>query len=693
MAPANEKLRRLLAPRHLAVIGGEAARIVVEQCLAVGFKGEIWPVNPRRAEIAGIPCVPSLEDLPEVPDAAFVGVPREATVEVVGALADRGVAGAVCYAAGFAERGAEGAALQERLVAAAGEMAVVGPNCFGLLNYLDGAALWPEGHGGEARDRGVALVMQSGNIALNLTMQERSLPIAYVISAGNQACLGLGDYVDALIDDPRVSAIGLYIEGLSDVPGFARAAARALEKGVPLVALKTGNSEMGARIALSHTSSLAGTEALYDALFKRLGVLRVETLGAFIETLKYFVVAPPLPGPRLAVTCCSGGEASLAADLAAQLGLELPALDQDQVAALTEVLSDIVTIANPLDYNTVVWGNRDGLTRTFSAMMAGQADAAVLLIDYPRSGTPGYQAWDAATEALVAASPERAVQRVIISTLPELMPATVRDYAMARGVVPLQGLEEGFIALALAARYDAARRAPAGPTELLAPPPVAGQAVTLDEAESKARLAPYGLAAPPGRLVGADEAPGAAAEIGFPVVVKAVSATLAHKTEAGAVKLNLRSEPAVAEAIAAMAPLGVDRLLVESMVEDGVAEMIIGVQRDPQFGLVLVLGAGGVLVELMADSRSLLLPCDRAQVLDALESLKGWRLLTGFRGRPAGDIEALVEAALAVARFAEDHAESLLELDLNPVLVRPAGQGVVVADALIRLAEKEEKDD
>ncbi|MEM7224883.1 MAG: acetate--CoA ligase family protein [Pseudomonadota bacterium] len=690
MAPAPHRLHRLLSPRHLAVIGGESARIVVEQCREIGFPGEIWPVNPRRDEIAGLPCYPSLSALPEAPDAAFVGVPREATIDVVGELAALGAGGAVCYAAGFAECGAEGAALQERLVSAAGDMPVSGPNCYGLINHLDGAALWPEGDGCGRIERGVALVMQSGNIALNLTMQQRSLPIAYVISAGNQACLGLGDYVDALIEDPRVSAIGLYIEGLTDVPGFAKAAARALEKGVPLVALKTGNSEMGARIALSHTSSLAGTETLYDALFDRLGVLRVKTLGAFIETLKYFAVAPPLAGNRLAVTCCSGGEASLAADLAADLGLDLPSLTEVQIAEMSEVLSDIVTIANPLDYNTVVWGNRDGLTRAFTSLVAGEVDGAVLLIDYPHPETRGYAAWDVASEALIAASAGTGVQPVLLSTLPELLPRSVREDAIARGAVPLQGLDEGFTALSLAARYGVARRSGNVPAELLVPGELPCPAVTLDEWESKQRLAAYGLAAPEGRLVAAEAAPVEAAKIGFPVVLKAVSADLAHKTEAGAVALNLESDQAVAEAVARMAPLGAERFLVERMVTDGVAELILGIQRDPQFGLVLVIGSGGVLVELMADSRSLLLPTNRDQVMAALESLKGFKLLTGFRGRAAGDVEAVVEAALALARFAQDHAERLAELDVNPLIVRPAGHGVVVADALIRLADEGE---
>ena len=270
-------LKRLLSPRHVAVVGGRDAAMVVRQCRAIGYAGEIWPVNPHRDSVEDLPCFRAVEDLPEAPDAAFIAVPAEATIEVVGRLAAIGAGGCVCYAAGFAEVGGDGIERQRRLVEAAGDLALSGPNCYGLINALDGAALFPDNHGCTPVARGAAIVSQSGNIGINVTMQGRSLPLSHMISAGNQAVTGLGDYVMALAEDPRVTAIGLILESVTDVELFSRAAARALERGVPIVALKCGRSAAGARATLSHTSSLAGEAELYDALFERLGIVAVET--------------------------------------------------------------------------------------------------------------------------------------------------------------------------------------------------------------------------------------------------------------------------------------------------------------------------------------------------------------------------------------------------------------------------------
>src|SRR5215813_12866148 len=268
-------LRRVLKPRHVAFVGGKGLAGPIKGCLAGGFTGQIWPVHPSYPEIGGIACHPSIEALPEAPDAAYVAAPREATVGIVRALAKRGAGGCVCYAAGFAEVGPEGAALQRELVEAAGELALVGPISYGILNYIDGVTMFASGPGGTRTERGAAFVGQSGNIALTLTMNQRSVPFSYVISAGAQAVLSLADYVDGLADDPRVTAIGLYIEGLSDIPAFSRAAVEAIERGKPIVALKVGRSELGAKLAMSHTSSLAGSDQFYDTLFERLGIIRV----------------------------------------------------------------------------------------------------------------------------------------------------------------------------------------------------------------------------------------------------------------------------------------------------------------------------------------------------------------------------------------------------------------------------------
>jgi len=697
-APAWPDLARLLAPRHIAVVGGREAAIVVRQCRAGGFSGPIWPVNPALAELEGLACYDSVVALPEPPDLSFIAVPRGVTVDVVRELAALDAGGVVCYAAGFAEVGPEGAELQRELVAAAGAMPLVGPNCFGLLNYLDGAALWPDQHGGAAVSRGVAIVTQSGNMGINLTMQGRSLPIAYMISIGNQAALGFADYIAALAEDQRVSAIGLYIEGLTDVAAFSRAAARALERGVPIVAIKSGNSETGARTAMSHTSALAGTEALNDALFRRLGIVRVGSLHAFLETLKFLDLAGPIAGRRLGLMSCSGGEAALFADLATPRGFTFPPLEKARADSLRAQLPDFTTIANPLDYNTAIWGDRKAMERCFATMLANGFDFTVLVFDYPRTAVPGIEAWDSALDAFVAAVEATGARAAVMSTIAELLPAAARERLAACGIVPLQGLEEAVVAIEAAAFYGEARArilVRGSACAVILPPvgPSPPSAPVIGESDGKRLLAAHGLAVPEGHLVAPKEAARAAAELGYPVAVKGVAPGLAHKSDLDAVQLNLGTAEAVAAAADDVRALLPDppgsppRVLVERMVEGAVAEVLVGVTADAQFGLALVLGSGGTLVELVQDSRTLLLPATRAEVAEALDSLRVARLIAGYRGRPEGDREAVIEAVLAIAAFAEARRGRLAELDVNPLMVLPRGQGAVVADVMIRMNE------
>ena len=269
----------------LAFVGGDPAEVAIRQCMALGFAGDLWPVHPHRSTMAGLPVFASLGDLPSPPDAALVAVNRNATVEVVGQLAKMGAGAAVCYASGFAEVGGDGVGLQEALVAAAGDMPLVGPNCYGTVSATVGAALWPDQQGLSRVDRGVALVTQSGNIGLNLTMQDRAMGISHVLTLGNQAGLGVEDCLEALVGDPSVSGIGLHVEALGDVARFEAACHVALEAGIPIVVLKTGSSDQGALIAASHTSSLVGNEAAYGALFDRSGVRRVRSIPELLDTL------------------------------------------------------------------------------------------------------------------------------------------------------------------------------------------------------------------------------------------------------------------------------------------------------------------------------------------------------------------------------------------------------------------------
>ncbi len=676
-------LARLLSPRSLVVIGGREAAEVIRQCERIGFKGEIWPVNPKRAEVAGRKAFARLEDIPGIPDAAFIAVPRDATIDAVAALAKMGAGGAVCYASGFAEVGPEGAVLQDKLVAASGDLALLGPNCYGLLNYLDGAALWPDQHGGLSVQKGVAIITQSGNIGLNLTMQARSLPLAYLISAGNKAKGDLGEMIDTLLDDDRVTAIGLHIEGLDDIERFSQAALRALDKGVPIVAIKTGRSEAGAALTLSHTSSLAGSDALFDALFKRYGIGRAKDVSVFIETLKLLHVHGPLSGNTVSSMSCSGGEAGLVADLASDAGLPTPPLPKDAEAKLFEALGPKVPLANPLDYHTYIWGNLEASTATFSAMLGAGYAMNLLILDFPREDRCDASSWEATLAAFEAAQKATGAKAALVASLPESLPEAVGQRMIASGIAPMQGISECMEAIRIASeigtRRTAQRSAPLRSTASINEP-----IRMLDEPTGKAVLAQHGLTIPHSRVIALDGVADAANAIGYPVVVKAVSESIAHKTEAGAVKLNLKTPDAAREAATSIAHIS-NQFLVEAMQTNIVAEMIVGITRDPLFGPTLTFGSGGILVELLKDAASLLLPVRRAEVEQAFDTLKLARLVNGFRGKPKGDRKAAIDAIMAVAAFAESHRDTLVELDANPVLILE--QGAVAVDAMIRLAD------
>lgn len=682
---AQGTLSRLLRPRTIAVFGGRAAAEVVRQSDRMGFRGEIWPVHPRHQSVEGRRAFRSVAALPSAPDAAFLAINRHLTVEVVSALAERGAGGAVAYASGFAETPKDGAALQNELIAAAQAMPFLGPNCYGFINYFDGALLWPDQHGGRTVERGVAIVTQSGNIGLNLTMQKRALPIGYLVTLGNQAVVGPSRMIEALLDDPRVTAIGLHIEGIDDPVAFVRAAERAHKQGIPLVALKAGSTEAGARLTVSHTASIAGAEAVVDAFFDRLGVVRVRSIPVLLEALKVLHLKGPLSGRDIASMSCSGGEAALIADAMAGRTIVFRPLRPVEASVVAATLPALVTVSNPLDYHTFHWGNAVALTEAFAAMMAAGYDMTLLVLDFPRLDRCSDKDWEACVSAIVAASKRTGKMAAVVATLPEAMPEE-RALALAKaGVVPLFGIDEALSALEAAARAgEYARRIWSAPTFFTSQ--AAGKGRTLSEWQGKQALKSFGVNIPEGFLVEAAEtAATMAPKLGFPVVVKAVGDEIAHKSEAGAVILDLRNAEAVR--VASLDLLKIAKaILVETMVGDAVAELIVGVARDAQLGLHLVIGSGGVLVELVGDSQTLLMPATSQDVTEALQHLKVAKLLQGYRGKPAGDIKAVIEAIMAIQAFASENASNLLELDVNPLMVRPTGCGAVAADVLIRVA-------
>ncbi|NIF24899.1 acetate--CoA ligase family protein [Pantoea sp. Tr-811] len=693
----RDNLKRLLAPRHLAFVGGRSMARALKRCAEGGFQGPLWLVNPQHDSLDGVPCVRSVAELPCAPDAVFIATNRELTLACVAELAAKGAGGAICYASGFAESGAEGQALQRQLLQAAGDMALLGPNCYGLLDYLHSAALWPVAHGGKAVERGVAVLTQSGNFAYNLSMSDRSLPVAYMASVGNQAQLGIAELMDVLLDEPRVTAIGLHLEGLKNVPGFARAAHKALEKGIPIVALKTGVSQIGAELALSHTSSLSGSDALYDSLFQRLGVIRVSGPVSFVETLKAAACGHLPKGNSLIALACSGGDAGLIADYSESNQLCLPALDASQVDALAQVLPAYANLVNPLDFTTAIWGDGPAKQHMLDCALRSDADAAMLVLDYPAEFTGERKECDLLLELFCAALARHGKVGFVTSAFPELLPASARERLHAAGVPALQGVEDGLAAWGRVARYARNRQAllALGESALvpLCPPALQGASQVLDEWASKQALRSFGLPVPLGVASSPQGALAAAREVGYPLVLKAISAQLPHKTEAGAVALNLADEAALSQTlanmqarIAAYAPgLAFDRVLLEPMAAAPLAELIVGIKREPDFALALVIGAGGTLVELLKDSTSLLLPTTEGAIRKAVLSLRSAALLQGYRGKPAADLDALVAAIGAVADYACENASQLLELDVNPLMV--GASGTTAVDALIRLGQ------
>ncbi|MCA3801287.1 acetate--CoA ligase family protein, partial [Burkholderia sp.] len=502
---------------------------------------------------------------------------------------------------------------------------------------------------------------------------------------------------DAFVDDPRIRAIGVHLEGLKDVRAFSEAAARALARGVPIVALKSGTSTLGAQLAMSHTSSLAGSDALYDALFRRLGVIRVKDPVGLVETLKLLAIAGVPKRHTLAALATSGGDAGLVADLGEARGIAFPPVGDVGRDALAGVLPAYATIANPLDFTTTPWGDPDKMRACCDALLADRPGAAAMILDYPQEATGERPLCDIAAGAFAASARQHGVVGAVISVFPDLTPPDHAARMAAAGIAPLQGLADGIDAIGAAMTYGDTRRRVLDADALNALPVLRaghggdGTATLHDEWASKRMLAAHGLDVPPAECVAPADAPAAAQRLGFPVCVKVVSDRLPHKTEAGAVALKLASPEAVAEAVARMteqvaryAPdVRVERILVEKMADAPLLELIVGVKREPDFGLALVLGTGGVLVELIRDTATLLLPVRESDVRDALLGLKLGPLLTGYRGRPKADLDAIVANVMAIARFAQAHAETLVELDVNPLLAM--ARGAVAVDALVRL--------
>jgi acyl-CoA synthetase (NDP forming) len=683
-------IHRLIAPRSIALIGaGVWTDAVAAGNIAIGYSGALWRVHPTRRSTAETTYYRSVADLPGVPDAAFLAVPNQQAPGVAGALAAHGAGGFVCFTAGFSETGTEsGHLLTRELVDNAGALPFFGPNCYGFVNFFDRVAMMPDQIVGPPVERGVALICQSGTIALTLMFNHRSLPVGCLLTVGNQTRLAVEDLIEHLCDDARVTAFGLYLEGIKDPERFARAAALARAAGKPIAVIKSGRTAAAARTAHSHTGALAGADEVFEAFCRQAGIARCDTLATLCETLKLFHTGGPLAGRKVLVMGASGGDMAMTADVSRDLDLDFAPLPQERAASLREVMTDRVTIANPFDIHTYLWFDPPALKRVFGEVLHSGYDAAGFMLDSPPEGQADSAAYDAVIDVFIEAAHGAPTRAALIASLPETISPRIRRRCLEGGIVPLQGQREALEAISLAGGVGAAWRS--NPAVQLQLPPAQARASSgvhaLGEHQGKAALAEFGVPVPRGIVVPAHAAAEAAQALGFPVAIKASGAHLEHKTEVGGVVLNVRTEAEARRAAERLVKLS-NTLLVEEMFTDGVAEILIGVIVDPQFGQVLVLGAGGVFTEILKDSVSLLPPWTRTSIESALRRLTVGKLLAGYRGKPAADVDALIGTILGVARYAADNVAALVELDVNPVIVRPAGLGAVAVDTMIRLRD------
>jgi acetyl-CoA synthetase len=663
--------------------GSYGGQTVLNLAIA-GYEGDVWPVNPNRARVYDLPCFPSLADLPSAADAVVVSVPAVAVPAVIEEAGVLGSGGAVVIGAGFGEVAA-GRALERELAESARRhgLPVCGPNCNGIVGLHDGVALWGDAlnplEPGE-----VALVSQSGNVAVNALATSRGLRLHTVVSCGNQAVLEAADWLEALADEEGLRAVALYLEADGDGARLCDALARCAERDVRVAVLKVGASVAGAAAAAAHTGAVAGDHRVFRALVEETGAAWADDVHELLELAKALGVdrPPRPPDGGLAVLTCSGGDSSLAADEAERLGLELPPLAEDTRARLRELLPEAATVGNPLDYTALIWGETELLRDIVAATGRDPAiDRMLVLYDQPVgiTGAPA-ESWEAVLDGILAGAAASPAPTMVASTLPELLDdGSARRLAEA-GVPAIAGLRTGLnVARALG-------RAPGDPVRIreiasaAVRAPAAGDG-WLAEHEAKELLRSTGLPVVDGRVAESeDDAAAALAEIGAPVALKLSAPSLRHKSEAGALALDLGEERELRDAHRRLSSLALDgaAMLVERMAAPGL-ELLVAVRADAVVP-ALVIGLGGVWVEVIDDVAVVPLPAGPERVLEALHGLRTAPLLTGGRGRPALDTAAAAALASAAGDLLLERGLSLIEL--NPVLVYE--RGAVVVDAAAR---------
>jgi acyl-CoA synthetase (NDP forming) len=696
-------LRRLLHPTSIAVVGASmregafGARVLDN---LAGYGGAVWPVNPRYTELGGRRCYTSLADLPAAPDCVAIATPREGVAVVLRDCVATGAGGAVVFAAGYAETGLPDRVAEQAVLAAeAARLPLLGPNCLGFGNFLLGAGVTFSAGPKPVVPQGpaIGIVSQSGALGFALAQAvERGVAVSHVLTSGNAAGLDAADLVAFLAEEPGCAAIACVVEGLAEPRRLLAAAALAARKGKPLLVHKMASGQEGAAAALSHTGAVAGSHAVWRAALAEAGAVLVDDFSALMEMAAFFAKAPAAPrAPGVAVVSTSGGAGILAADAAERHGVPLPQPGAEAAAVLAARIPEYGSTRNPCDLTAQVLNDAEALVACTGALAADPGFGALL---YPNTHAYPFSANRIPVMAEIAT---RHGGFLCVPWLAEVREGEVARIAQAvTGAAIFSSTDRCFAALA-AWQQRAAHAAlpPEQPSHFLGHDTLdhvhrllaAASGPLMTETAATAVLAACGVRVAGGHLVRDIDAALAAAEaLGYPVVLKAESPDLPHKTEAGAVRLDLRNAAALREAHAAMLnalavlqpPPELSGLLVQPMLPPGV-EVIVGARQDPAFGPVVAVGLGGVLVELLSDMEVVPAPLSLPQARRMLRGLRGFPLLAGFRGMPAVDIDALAETVCRVAELAAAAPGHIAELDINPLVC--AGGRIIAVDALIAL--------
>ncbi len=692
----KESLARLLSPKSVAIIGASANLEqfngrVVKNLLRHGYGGRVYPVNPNYEEVAGVRCWPRLDALPEAPDVAFITVGIERVPDVLSQCAEAEVGAAIIYTGGFSEADEAGASLEAEIqrIAQDGGVRICGPNTAGVHNFhhkfhLAGLiALDVE----EMLPGSIGVVCQSGSIggAMLSRATQRGIGFSHLISCGNEMDLELSDYLDFLIDDPQTRAIAVYLEGVRDGERFKRVLEKALREEKPLVVLKVGEAREGERAALSHTGAMVGEDRVYEALFRKWGVTRVDDLEALFEVAHMFCVSPIPDGNRIGVVTTTGGAGALMADKCGALGLEIAEVDDVLSTRMKEKHPAFGRIENPLDTTIADIHLYSDFLKTF--LKSGCFDAVIPIVG-----------------SSAQFKPEMGVEPIVRlkRTSPDVpMLAYFNPHAedahrlLAReGIASFQSISGCARAAAALVRYakvlkreekSASRPVYEAPSSLVAE--ALSAAGPLNEAQSLALTREFGLPVVAHRFCRSEEEVRLAArDLRFPLVLKGVSSKIHHKMEWRLVKTGLGDEAALEAALADITSLwekcALEGYLLQEQVEDGV-EFMLGVKRDSQFGPVVTVGLGGVNVELLDDVSACIAPFTLDDAYEMMDELKCRKIFESHRGRGPLDVEAFSEIILRLGDAAFAHREKIEEMDLNPVFLREKGGGCLVADALI----------